>query len=567
LRIQKRKREEKDMEDQSRRKFIKNSFAFGIGGVSMALLAGCASGVGETAAAAEEVWVPETWDEETDIVIAGYGAAGVAAAITALDAGVASIVLEKSPIEDGGNFGCSAGSAHTTIDSHDTDDMKAKVRRASFGSIPNPECIDAMVDNMQGTLPWLENLGIPLFQSERAALPHRSAQYSYRYDTGEHETGGSGMHFFAGLTAIAHEKGVDIRLGTPITGVIQNPVTKEVLGAIATKPDGAEINIKARKAVVLCTGGYENNKMMQCWYNHPGVFQYPWGTPYNTGDGFNIASAAGAAIWHTTSCEYGNFGLLKPSEEAGTAVCLQFTGLEPFNYVIVNKYGKRFMDDSASLSHENGPKAILDYDGSKVEYTNMPFFLIFDNTVFDAGPIYYKNFLAGSGTYCYAGVHETIDWGDDNSKALANGWIVKADTLSELASFLKTTDQATGEEVTVDAAGLEETVATYNGYAESGVDPEFSRPDIRMAPVGTPPFYAIELCLSVINVQGGPWHNGFSQTLTSAGEVIPRLYNCGELGSLNALEYMIGNISECLTTGRVAVEHAASLDSWDATVE
>jgi succinate dehydrogenase/fumarate reductase flavoprotein subunit len=525
-------------------------------------LSGCSTPAA-SASGAKDPWIPERWDEETDLVIAGYGGAGVAAAITALDAGIPAIVLEKSPIIDGGNFGCSAGSIHTCILVDDPDEMKQKVLRCSFDATPNVEAINAMVDHMQDTYPWLIDHGLKLLRNEQRSTVTRAAGGRFNLDIGTDKTG-SGVHLFAALDKIAQDGGIDLRLSTPITGLIQNPISKEILGAVAKKPDGTEINIKARKGVVICTGGYENSREMQYWYNHPGIFQYPWGTPYNTGDGLNLCSTAGAGMWHLTSCEYGNFGLLPATKEAGTAVCLQFYGLDPFNYVIVNRQGKRFMDDASSLAHNNGHKAILDMDRENVTYTNIPFFLIFDSVVFNAGPLYYENALTGSGPYTYVSVHKTFDWGSDNSQALQKGWILSADSIRDLAALIKTEDPATGDPVTVDVDALEETIAAYNEYATAGVDPQFNRPANRMAPVSTPPYYAIELCLSSINVQGGPWHNGSNQTLDTKGEIIPRLYNCGECGSLNCLEYIIGNVSEALTSGRVAVQHAGDLDAWDA---
>ncbi|MDR0346895.1 MAG: FAD-binding protein, partial [Coriobacteriales bacterium] len=359
----------KEGEGLSRRGFVQGALGAGAA-TALAGFAGCASDPASNGARTEP-WLPEKWDEETDIVIAGYGAAGVAAAITALEAGASCIVLEKSVVEDGGNFGCSAGIVHTNIQVDDPQEMKEKVIRSSFQGVPNTEAINAMVDNMQDTYPWLTDHGLKFVRTEDGSNIKRSGGGRFTLDIGTEKTG-SGVNLFGALTKIAHDDGVDVRLATPITGLIQNPLTREVLGAVATKADGTELKIKARKAVIFCTGSYENNPEKQSWYNHTGIFQYPWGTPYNTGDGLDICAAAGATLWHLTSNEYGNFGLLPATKEAGTAVCLQFTGLEPFNYIIVNRYGKRFMDDASSLAHNNGPKPILNFDRGKVEYTNIP---------------------------------------------------------------------------------------------------------------------------------------------------------------------------------------------------
>jgi predicted oxidoreductase len=113
------------------------------------------------------------------------------------------------------------------------------------------------------------------------------------------------------------------------------------------------------------------------------------------------------------------------------------------------------------------------------------------------------------------------------------------------------------------AAAIEKTVGTFNQYASAKKDPEFGRPDKRMAPLQSPPFYAMELVPSFTNTQGGPRRNKFSQVLDTEGKVIPRLYAGGELGSVCSWYYQAGsNIGECIALGRVAGEKAAAEKAW-----
>ena len=69
----------------------------------------------------------------------------------------------------------------------------------------------------------------------------------------------------------------------------------------------------------------------------------------------------------------------------------------------------------------------------------------------------------------------------------------------------------------------------------------------------------------LLNTQGGPKRNENAQTLDWDGNSIPRLYNCGEFGSIYAYMYNGGgNVGEAIATGRVAGLHAVGLDPWDA---
>ena len=48
--------------------------------------------------------VPKTWDVEADVVVVGFGAAGVATAVTAHELGAKVLILEKAPEgQEGGN--------------------------------------------------------------------------------------------------------------------------------------------------------------------------------------------------------------------------------------------------------------------------------------------------------------------------------------------------------------------------------------------------------------------------------------------------------------------------------
>lgn len=55
--------------------------------------------------------------------------------------------------------------------------------------------------------------------------------------------------------------------------------------------------IKARKGVVLCSGGFEFNEEMKKNYLRPTTIKFT-GWIYNTGDGIKMAQAVGADLWH-----------------------------------------------------------------------------------------------------------------------------------------------------------------------------------------------------------------------------------------------------------------------------
>lgn len=78
----------------SRRNFLKGAGIGAAGFMGVAALSACTSGA---AAKPSE----GSWDQETDVVVVGTGAAGVASAMTALEAGAEVILIEKSMMTGG----------------------------------------------------------------------------------------------------------------------------------------------------------------------------------------------------------------------------------------------------------------------------------------------------------------------------------------------------------------------------------------------------------------------------------------------------------------------------------
>jgi hypothetical protein len=119
-----------------------------------------------------------------------------------------------------------------------------------------------------------------------------------------------------------------------------------------------------------------------------------------------------------------------------------------------------------------------------------------------------------------------------------NGYFFKADTLEELASKIF----AGHPFQRVPMAYLVQTVTTWNSYVTSGVDPEFERhapvpvppvlptplPTPPMHPIQNPPFYALSVQAIWHDSYGGLRVNGRQQVIDMKGQPIPGLYAGGE---------------------------------------
>jgi 3-oxosteroid 1-dehydrogenase len=119
--------------------------------------------------------------------------------------------------------------------------------------------------------------------------------------------------------------------------------------------------------------------------------------------------------------------------------------------------------------------------------------------------------------------------GDPAAHLEAGTWVT-ADTIEGLAA-------ATG----LPADVLAETVARFNGFAETGVDEDFGRgedeydrffadgtgPNKALTPCDQPPFYAARFVLSDLGTKGGLVTDPAGRVLREDGSPIPGLYACG----------------------------------------
>ena len=150
----------------NRRAFLKGSAAAGAAVAAVGATAGLVS------EAAKAEGVPAKWNKEVDVVIVGTGHAGLAAAITAADAGAKVLIIEKMKKEmEGGNSKVSGNMWWTPTD---LPQAMQYIEALSYG-LTGKECIQALAEEMLKLNDWLEKLGIQhtplgIFQPEHPEL-------------------------------------------------------------------------------------------------------------------------------------------------------------------------------------------------------------------------------------------------------------------------------------------------------------------------------------------------------------------------------------------------------------
>lgn len=471
------------------------------------------------------------WNEEADVVVIGYGGAGAAAAITAHDAGVKVILLEKLD-KPGGNTRYAGGTLREYLNTK----KAVKYFKAIFDQTVSLEMAQAFVEESARNPDWIIQLGGELNRASAGRFPP-APHVIWPHLPGSDGIGGrflvkgssvtGGVNLFALLSQSVEKRGIIILLSTTGRQLITDK-NKEVIGVLADSPKG-ELRIKAKRAVVLTCGGFEYDREMQL--NYLGIQFYAQGCLGNTGDGIKMAQEAGADLWHMSGVSCG-IGYKFPEYDMPIAI-----GIREPQYIYVDQTGNRFIDETGVDVHAMAFE-FSHLDHKTLTHPRIPAYIIFDENVRQSGPL-----IGG----CPGAMADYYQWSEDNRAEIQRGWIKTALTIRELAP-----------QIGLSAEKLQETVSKYNLSCAGGYDPDFGRRQETLSPIAKPPFYGIAVWPCLLNTQGGPKRNARAQVLDIYGEPVKRLYSAGELGSIfNVIYPGAGNISECLAFGRIAGKNAA----------
>ena len=583
----------------SRRDFLRGTGLAAAGavvGASALGLAGCTGAGADTA---------ETWDHEADVVVVGFGGAGACASIAAADSGAQVILLEKSAeAEHLSNTVMCGGYFHSPDKDGDPEALKQYLRAMFSGDNldtkvegeQSPLFVDGIVEKFAEYEPdnydFLMSLdpdfkpiesggaSFPDFPgAEKSGYKGYRASYSGKSESPKFPTldlpkedTASGLALFNCMKVGVQDRAdrITVMYETPGSKLITNDAG-EVIGLVAKSGD-AEVRIKAKRGVILTSGGYEyNEEMRRAFLEGPGINGWAfYGTLSNEGDGIRmgcevgaqlakVGKAASRLIWACPDVVHNNCMVGSITDSAGTA-----------GTVVVNARGERFMnenlitvDPSRYFSYKNA----VHMDIETLEFPNNPSYMIIDETKRLQGSL-----LNLSTSTCGFGI---IPWDEKNETAIEKGWLIKADTIEELAEKIRDThDLNKGR---MDPAALAETMEKYQTIVDTGVDEEFGRTSARKTmgggsveddgfqAINTPPFYALPLYAGGPNTKGGLQADGERHVVDWFNKPIPRLYSAGEMSSVFKFVYQGGgNISECIVCGRIAGENAAAETPWDA---
>jgi succinate dehydrogenase/fumarate reductase flavoprotein subunit len=536
---------------------------------------------GATPGAGRGPYASVEWNREADIVVIGAGAAGIPAAIVAREAGSSVILVEAEAdvgghaITSGGNVPLGGGTtAQQKYGIADTPDLL--FRDLTDWSVVGPngfpdyryndrEIIRAFADNNSATFEWLVDHGVVFVDKAPDALGGTSVgnsvpremhcavmdwpmvQTGRPADLAVQKTRSSGNGLIRPLEAAARRAGVEILLEHRMTRIYREAAcTGPVLG-IAVRYNGAALNIRARRAVIIATGGSTGNVNFRRMFDprlteeYCGLAGMPWSDQDASGE--LAAMAIGAALWGLYN-QTGEFGA--NITKAGSIGCqynyrnLQWmpgsrvfdraraSGLRVVDWqdvILVNMLGKRFYDETGGQYVANNYHSLDPYvQGSWRNVRNTEYN---PNNFLNAA-------LAGIGDGRNGGgpiwaifdqrAAERENWTPNPPHVdIAGGFFFAAKSLADLAKKI----QMRYQRVPMPPENLEQTVARYNAFVDTGCDEDFGKPT-PLYKIVSPPFYAAWATPVVHDTRAGLRIDAQCRVIDLFGAVIPGLYCGGE---------------------------------------
>jgi succinate dehydrogenase/fumarate reductase flavoprotein subunit len=590
------KKDKTNQNSVSRRDFIKTTAT----GAGVAAL----TGIGVDAAKAEAR--PARWDKEADVVVIGAGATGLPAAIQAAEGGASVILIDANTdvgghaILSGGNLALGGGTSrqkkYGVVDSPDllysdlTDWSVVEPNGFPDYRYNDKEVIRAFADESAKTYEWMVEHGVVFVEkapdtlgghacgnsapreSHAAPMAWALVQNGGPLPADKAATSSSGAGMIRPLEASARKLGVQILLQHKMTGIVrENPNSGRVLGISATS-QGKTVNIRARKGVIIGTGGHSSNVNFRRIFDPRLTEEYQVaGEPYSFQDasGEIAAMSIGASLWGAFNqtgefgqnvtkagwigCQYGYVNLSwQPDSPIFSKA--RASGLFVKDYqdaILVNIAGQRFYDETQGQFPANNYNSIKSYVPRS--YLNAA------NIKYDS-----SNFINAA----LAGTGDTTPGGGpiwaifDADAAKREGWKVTAPYVDTAEGYFFSAESVTDlaakivnkfQKKPMPPSALQDTVTRYNSFVDAGKDADFGKPAPKYK-IQTPPFYAAWATPVIHDTRSGLRINAKCQVVDLNGDVIPGLYCGGE----SAGGFSLHGLARCAVQGRIAGRNAAA---------
>ncbi|HOL59407.1 MAG TPA: flavocytochrome c [Syntrophales bacterium] len=505
----------------SRRDFLKTTGGAAVAGVTLS---------GLMWSPADAAPLPKKWEETFDVVIVGSGFAGLAAAYEAKKAGASVVVLEKmktpggNSIINGGVVAAAGSPLQEKMGIKDSPELLLQDMLKAGLHLNYVELARMVAYKSNETVQWTINeLGVQYKEKVTQEGGHSVPRMYSTYNQ-------SGSAIITRLLAKLKEINVVPRTQCYLTqiyrdkdGRVKGVQIRE--GYVFPKENSGRLkNIRARKAVILATGGFGADVSFRTTQD-PRLDEKVDTTnqPGATAEALKEALRIGCTPVQLSWIQLGPWG--SPDEKG--------MGLNPFfaqlccamyGLWIDTKTGKRFVNELADRKIR--ADAILRAGNKCIAFTDAHGFAIGEKLIAEAIP-----------------------------KLIERGVVKKYDTLEDMAKAYN-----------IPLEPLKETIERWNKSVLAGKDEEWGRYLQKdQQPIGPGPYYASRLMPKVHHCMGGVRINTKAQAidlftnqpilgLYAAGEVTGGVHGAVRLGSCATVD--------CLVFGRIAGQNAAQEKPW-----
>ncbi|MCP5266766.1 MAG: FAD-dependent oxidoreductase [Burkholderiaceae bacterium] len=351
-----------------------------------------------------------------------------------------------------------------------------------------------------------------------------------------------------GVDRLSHRRGTRLVMGNALAGrllasvlargvgvrtrveVIESLVGDARLEGLRVRVDGNERRIRARRGIVLASGGFSRDPVLREALLPKPVARHSPLVESVAGDGVRLGLAAGGrlvsgvdgeSLEHDARTSFWAPVSIRHRRDRSIAVFPHFVldrgkpGL-----LAIDVDGRRFVNEATPYNQF----------GQAIHAARRP------------QPGAPCRFVCNHRFVLRYGLGMVRPGGHGIRTAVAEGYLVRADSLEALA-------RAMG----IDAGVLRETVARHDAFARQGVDEDFGkggnayqrnlgdpshRPNPCLGELGEPPYYALEVHAGDIGASAGLQTDADARVLDGHGSPIAGLYACGnDMASMMAGVY------------------------------
>ena len=340
--------------------------------------------------------------------------------------------------------------------------------------------------------------------------------------------------------------------------IFKEAVTKNILTengkvtGVVAEIGGETVEIACKAVILACGAWIRNPEIVEKFYPNlakaiPHMGESPHMNRSYTGDGLKLAEEAGALMDETNV----TIRMMGPMTMCRSRVMGDMANSAYSIYV--NKTGRRYVSEVSQLR-----MGVFNSGSVQVDQPEGIVYVIFDESgmrraIADGENQPQAQMPMPFGASRFPATVEEAHADMDRALAANDGVVFSANTVEELA-----------EKMGLDPVVLKETVDSYNGYCEEGMDWDCFKPSEWLNPITEAPFYGVRASMGTDGAFGGVEIDGDMRAKAADGGVVDGLYVVGDLASGRFINMagikmqILNDMSFALSSGFLAAEHAGN---------